>query len=78
MKKVIFTAIFACVALSSVEVNAQTAKGDVWLGGSFNLGLTFTPEFSLSTSFTADYFLKDRLSVGAQVYVGLSSETYVG
>ncbi len=79
MKKVIFSAIFACVALSSVEVNAQTAKGDVWLGGSSNLGLTFTPDFTISTSFTADYFLKDRLSVGAQVYVGvMPQQTYVG
>jgi hypothetical protein len=78
MKKVIFTTIFACIALSSVEVSAQTSKGDVWLGGSSNLGLTLTPDFSLSTSFTADYFLKDRLSLGAQVYVGISSETYVG
>ena len=79
MKKVIFSAIFACVALSSVEVNAQTAKGDIWLGGSSNLGLTFTPDFTISTSFTADYFLMDRLSVGAQVYVGvMPQQTYVG
>ena len=79
MKKVIFSAIFACVALSSVEVSAQTAKGDIWLGGSSNLGLTFTPDFTISTSFTADYFLKDRLSVGAQVYVGvMPQQTYVG
>ena len=78
MKKVIFSAIFACVALSSVEVNAQTAKGDVWLGGSSNLGLTFTPDFVFNTALNADYFLMDRLSVGADVDVYVAAQTYIG
>jgi hypothetical protein len=78
MKKVIYTAIFACIALSSVEVNAQTSKGDIWLGGASNLGLTITPDFGLNASVTGDYFLKDRLSLGAAVDLGIGSATTIG
>jgi len=78
MKKFLFAAIFACFALTSVEVSAQTTKGDVWLGGSSDLGLTFTPDLGFNTSLNADYFLMDRLSVGADVDVSIFSQTYIG
>jgi hypothetical protein len=78
MKKFLFTSIFACLAISSVEVSAQTAKGDVWVGGSSDLGLTFTPAFAFNTALNADYFLMDRLSVGADADVYIASETYIG
>jgi hypothetical protein len=78
MKKFLFAAIFAFLALASVEVNAQTTKGDVWLGGSSDLGLTFTPDFVFNTALNADYFLMDRLSVGADVDVYVAAQTYIG
>lgn len=78
MKKLFFTAIFACAVFSTNEMHAQTSKGDIWIGGASNLGLTITPDFGLNASVTGDYYLKDRLSVGAAVDLGIGSSTMIG
>lgn len=78
MKKLLLTTFFACAALCSLEVNAQTTKGDIWLGGASNLGLSITPVFALNASITGDYFLQDRLSLGAAVGFGIGDATSIG
>jgi len=78
MKKLIVSTILACAFFSTAEVNAQTSKGDIWIGGASNLGLSITPEFGLNASVTGDYYLQDRLSVGAAVDLGIGSATVIG
>lgn len=77
MKKLIGSIILACAFFSTAEVNAQTSKGDIWIGGASNVGLSITPDFALNASLTGDYYLQDRLSVGAAVGLDIGSFTAI-
>lgn len=78
MKKFFLTSLVAVATVASFEAQAQTSKGDIWLGGASNLAVNITPEFGLNASVTGDYYLQDRLSLGAALDLGIGSATTIG
>ncbi|MEC8458193.1 MAG: hypothetical protein VXY91_02140 [Bacteroidota bacterium] len=74
MKKILLSLMFVFGA--TFAANAQSS-GDMFVGGSSNLGLTITPDFALNAAVTADYFVMDGLSVGANVGLGIGAATTI-
>ena len=73
MKKILLSLMFVFGA--TFAANAQSS-GDLFVGGNSNLNLGITPDFSLDLPVTADYFIMDGLSVGAEVAVGLAGGNF--
>ena len=70
MKKLLALTVFFVLGFTQYSFGQQ--KGDVWLGGSSNAGLTLSPLY-LGVGFHADYFLTNPLSVGLNSSLSLSS-----
>ena len=67
-----------CVTFLSLDYAAfAQEKGDIWVGGNSDLNLSITPEFAVHANVTGDYFLTGKLSLGAQVGLGLGAMTEV-
>jgi hypothetical protein len=72
MKKIVL--VLLVLGGVSISANAQSS-GDLFVGGSSNLGITITPDFNLNGNVTADYFIMDGLSVGGNLGLGIGSAT---
>ena len=74
MKKLVLALLF--LGGVSISANAQS-RGDVFVGGNSNLGITITPDFNLNGNVTADYFIRDGLSIGGNWGLGIGSATSI-